>query len=67
MITCVGCGNAIISPHAVQLRAPRMTLHLMDTAIKHIFMIVMWQSITMSQVSYVPIGSHYIHFTLIEL
>lgn len=50
-ITCVGCGNAIISPHAVLLRAARMTLDLMDTAIKHILMIVIWQSKTVSGVS----------------
>lgn len=49
-ITCVGCGNAIISPHAVLLRAARMTLDLMDRAIKHILMIVMWQSKTASAV-----------------
>lgn len=44
MITCVGGGNAIIPLHAAVLRASRLTLDLMDTAIKHILMIVMWQS-----------------------
>lgn len=50
-ITCVGCGNAFISLHAVLLRAARMNLDLMNTAIKHIVMIVMWQSKTVFIVS----------------
>lgn len=62
MITCVGCGNAIISVRAVvRSLASSLALDLMDTAIRHLLMTVMWLSVTMSGVSshtrpYVPKG-----------